>query len=135
MAFFEWTDELSVKIKEIDDQHKKLIDMINDFYDGIQNKASKDNLVNLISSMADYTVYHFEKEESYMVKFNYENIDEHHKLHKGFVDKVLDLKNRLDTGKLVISIEVTSFLKDWLKEHIMGEDPKYVELFQKNGVK
>jgi len=48
MAFINWNENLSVKIKSIDDQHKKLIEMINDFYDNIINLSNKDNISRLI---------------------------------------------------------------------------------------
>ncbi len=130
MAFFEWNDDLSVKIKEIDDQHKKLISVLNSFYDGLDNKSSSEYLLKILEELEDYTNYHFNAEEQSMEKCDYENSDEHKALHKTFVDKVADIKGRLTSGKLITVLEITTFLKDWLKDHIMVEDQKYVECFK-----
>ena len=135
MAFFDWSDELSVNVKEVDDQHKKLIDMINEFYAGIDNKSNNENLLTLLKAMEDYSVYHFKMEEDYMEKFSYDGYEDHKQMHQVYIDKVQDIKGRLKSGKLITSIEVTGFLKDWLKKHIMYEDPKYTDCFIENGVK
>ena len=135
MGFITWTDELSVGLDEIDDQHKELVKMINQFYDDIANKSSTDNIVALIGKMADYTVYHFKTEEDYFANFNYEFTEEHKQAHAGFVSKVLDVQEKIRSGKLVVSFEITGFLRDWLREHIMGSDRKYIDLFKAKGVK
>ncbi len=135
MGFITWTDELSVGMDEIDDQHKELVKMINQFYDDIASKSSNDNIVALIQKMADYTVYHFNTEEKYFADFNYKFTEEHKQAHAGFVSKVLDVQEKIRSGKLVVSFEITSFLRDWLREHIMGSDRKYIDLFKAKGIK
>ncbi len=135
MALFTWNETLSVNINSIDEQHKKLIDMINDFYDNIASRSNKDNISTLLSSMKQYTLEHFTREENYMKKFNYPDYESHKKEHDVFIAKVNDLEEKFTSGKLVLSLEVTVFLRDWLKKHIMGTDKKYSDFFIKNGVK
>lgn len=135
MAFINWDDSLSVKINSIDDQHKKLVSMINEFYDSILNKASNDGLLKLIAEMKNYTVVHFSHEEKIMKQLNYPDFAEHKKEHDLFVSKVLDVEEKTKNGKLVVSLEITTFLKDWLKGHINGTDKKYTAFFLQNNVK
>ncbi len=135
MALITWNESLSVKISSFDDQHIKLIEMINDFYDNIKIRANDDNISTLISGMKRYAIMHFDIEEKYMVKYNYPDYHEHKKEHDLFISKVKELESKFNQGKLIVSFEITSFLKDWLKAHIMGTDKKYTEFFIKNGVK
>jgi len=135
MALFKWNETLSVKIKSIDEQHKKLIDMINDFYDNIINRTNNENMSKLISSMKHYTLVHFTAEEKYMEYYEYPEYEKHKKEHETFIVKVTEVEEKLKSGKLVLSLEMTMFLKDWLKKHIQGTDKKYSDFFISKGLK
>ncbi len=135
MAAITWTESLSVKIESIDDQHKKLIDMINDFYENISKKNNDENILKLISGMKSYTVMHFNKEEFLMKQYNYPHLEEHKKEHGEFISKVNALEEKVKKGTIIVSFEITNFLKDWLKNHIQHTDKQYTEFFLKHGVK
>lgn len=135
MALINWDDSLSVKVGSIDNQHKKLINMINDFYDGIVKGSSTDSLVKLVAAMKNYTVEHFSHEEGVMQKVGYPDFPAHKKQHEMFVAKVAEVEEKTKSGKLVVSVELTNFLKDWLKNHINVIDKKYSDYFIKNGIK
>ncbi len=133
MAFIDWSDEYSVSVKEIDDQHKKLFNIINAFYDTMEDDSKK-ALGKLLNSLAEYTMYHFKTEEMYFDKFRYVDSEAHKKEHQVFVDKVFDVKNNFESGKLVISVSITRFLKKWILEHIALTDMKYSSCFTDNGL-
>lgn len=133
MDFFVWDDSYSVNVKEIDNQHRKLIEMVNNFYLDIE-KNNKESLKTLLRGLVDYTEYHFSTEERYFEKFNYSKLKAHKKSHDSFVKKVKDVKEKYDDGKLVLSFEITDFLKNWLIEHIKGEDKEFKECFNENGL-
>ncbi len=134
MSTFIWNDSLSVKIKSIDNQHKKLIDMINDFYENIKNRSSDDSVHALIDNMKKYTVMHFNHEEKYMKDLHYPDYLNHKKEHDLFIEKVKSVEEKLKNVKIILSFEITDFLKDWVKNHIQGSDQKYTEFFLKHGV-
>jgi len=135
MKLIEWNENLSVKINSIDEQHKVLIDMINDFYEKINNKASNELISELINKMKSYTIVHFGTEEKYFKKYNYPAFKIHKKEHDYFVDKVVDLEKRYNDGKMILSVEITNFLKDWLIKHIQGTDMKYTNFLIQKGVR
>ncbi len=135
MALLVWNESYSVKIKTIDDQHKKLIDMINEFYESIKSKTNNESILELLIKMKEYTVFHFNTEEAYFKQFNFEGFEYHKKEHDVFIEKVIDVERRFNDGTLVLSFELTNFLKDWLKEHIMGTDMQYVDFLLEKGVK
>lgn len=134
MALIEWSDNISVGIESIDKQHKVLIGMINEFYDLIKIKSNNALIEDLIGKMKRYTLVHFKFEESLFESHNFPYTEEHKIEHQDFVNKVIDLEQRLQDGKLIVSFEVTSFLKKWLLEHIQGTDKKYTNLLVSKGV-
>lgn len=135
MEYIKWNDDLSVKIDSIDAEHKKLIGLINQFYTGIAEKSSRENLIQIVKGLKEYTVYHFGTEEKYMKQFGFAGFDEHKAQHDAFVAKVNDYSERLNDGKFVISLEITNFIKDWITKHIMGTDRKYSDFLIEKGVK
>jgi hemerythrin len=134
MALINWENSLSVGVKESDDQHKVLIQYINDLNDAMKQGKGKDAVVEVIDKLANYTATHFRNEEKYFVQFNYPLIDEHKKLHATFEQKISDFKKDVQNGKLGTSIEVLNFLVSWLKGHILIEDKKYTALFNSKGI-
>ena len=133
MALIKWDESFSVNVREIDQQHQKLVDMINEFY-GHVGKDSGQAFRSLLKSLVEYTQYHFATEERYFAKFAYPDSKTHTDVHRQFTEKVLDVKNRLESGKIVLSIEITTFLKDWLTTHIKGSDKAYGKYFNDHGL-
>jgi hemerythrin len=134
MAYFSWDDKFSVSVKEIDTQHKNLIKMVNDFYNCVKSDDKK-ALSSLLNSLIKYTVHHFATEEKYMKQFNYPGTAAHIKEHQAFAEKATDVKKRFDSGELVLSVEVTNFVKNWIIQHVLGTDKKYSQCFIDNGLK
>ncbi len=134
MAIVEWSDSLSVKVREIDLQHKKLVQLVNDLHEAMLKKETKNVLGSIIQELANYTVEHFATEEKYFDKFGYPETEQHKKEHKEFVQQVVDFQKGFESGKILLSMKIMKFLKDWLVNHIMGTDHKYVEFFNEHGL-
>ncbi len=127
MALISWTEDLKLNIPSIDTQHKRLVDMVNDFYKLIQNEPSDKLIDHMIKKMKAYTLEHFETEEKYFEIYNYPETEEHKQEHQLFIEKVNDLENRYYSGQLILTFEITNFLKNWLHNHIKGIDSRYAE--------
>ena len=97
MAFIEWNDSYSVNVRIIDLQHKKLIEMLNEFYEHV-GKDSSQAFRTLLDSLVDYTEYHFSTEEKYFQQFAYPDAADHREIHRNFTEKVLDVRSRLNHG-------------------------------------
>lgn len=135
MAAIVWDETLSVKIESIDLQHKKLIDLINAFYENLNRDSNKEKMLELIVALKDYTIFHFSSEEKCMKQADYPDFEKHKTEHRKFVAAVQDFEDRYIQGKLLLSIEITSFIKEWITKHIKGTDRKYSDLFIKKGIK
>ena len=131
----QWDDSLSVNVAAIDLQHKKLVKIINELDDAMRVGKSKGILGSIVNVLIGYVGIHFSTEEKYFAKFNYPETDQHTQEHKIFSVKVDDFAKKFQTGQLGLSIDVMTFLSDWLGKHIKGTDKKYSACFNANGLK
>jgi hemerythrin-like metal-binding protein len=125
MEYIKWKDELSVDNETIDAQHKELFRLINDFYNSIAQKMGKPAIQQAITEMEDYTIKHFTAEEQMMKRAGYPYLEEHQKEHTIFIETVKDFRNRYDGGRLLLSLEVSGFVKHWITNHIQKTDQLY----------
>ncbi len=134
MAFMIWDESFSVKVKEIDEQHKGLIEAINDFYEKVCANHPKEAMHEVLATLTEYAATHFATEEKYFDQFSYEYTDEHKEEHAGFVVTVLEKRQRFAEEKMVLPTEIAEFLKKWIVDHISSSDKKYSKCFNDNGL-
>lgn len=125
MAYVNWSDELSVNVAEIDEQHKQLVSMINDLHDAMTQGQGTEVLGRIVDGLIDYTRVHFDAEEKAFDASAYPDAEAHKRQHDQFVDKVVDFKHGFDEGRILLSLDVMSFLSDWLVDHIKVSDREY----------
>ncbi len=95
----QWTEELSVQVKEIDEQHKKLLGIFFSLFEAINKHKTKEELSGILKELIAYSSYHFATEEKYFHKFKYEFADEHIKQHQTFREKMLEFEKNMKTKK------------------------------------
>jgi len=127
-----WREEYSVGYEEFDDQHKKLISIINEIQPLLNNDDIGDEklyveISDVLSKLLDYTEYHFESEEELFGKYDYKHTAEHKELHHRFFMKITELLANLvlDEDLRGIVSKTDAYLKEWLLSHIQGADQKY----------
>jgi hemerythrin len=135
MAFVNWSEQYSVGVMEIDNQHKGLVKLINKLFDAMADGQANKVLHEIIEELVKYTHVHFATEEQYFASFNYAESEAHIAEHNKFVMEVSRFKAQFEAGNIVLSFEVFKFLKSWLINHIQGSDKKYSECFIANGLK
>lgn len=134
MSLLKWSDKYSVKVKEMDDQHIQLLDLINKIHDAMKARTTSDEMGRIFTELLKYTEKHFSLEESYMAKARYNRLEEQKNMHKEFIGKIKEYKEQFEGGRTTTSIQTIQFLKDWLINHIMKEDIKYADDFHKIGI-
>ncbi|MCX7874727.1 MAG: bacteriohemerythrin [Melioribacteraceae bacterium] len=134
MALISWSDSYSVKVKEIDNQHQKLVNLINLLHDSMKEGKGKEVIGKVLTELVNYTVYHFSYEEKLFDKYGYPDAKVHARQHKDLVEKVSCYVKDFESGKGVLPMEVMNFLRDWLIKHIGGDDKKYGPFFNSKGL-
>ena len=130
-----WTDNLSIGVKEIDEQHKKLVDILNTLYAAFIDKEADFILNDILDKLIQYADFHFKTEEKYFKIFNYENTKEHIREHENFVIEVNQFKRDFENRRSAVTYKVMTFLSNWLLKHINGSDKEYSKCFRKNGLR
>ncbi|WP_163338643.1 bacteriohemerythrin [Desulfopila sp. IMCC35008] len=128
-----WRNTFSVGVAELDDQHKRLVGMINRLIDEQKTLTTPETIAELITEMTDYALEHFRAEEYLMAEYGYERKDEHVKVHHDFINRTQGFM-AAPVGPNLLSKELLEFLKSWLVGHILNEDMQYKPLFQQKGV-
>lgn len=123
--FIKWSSVLETGVNQFDEQHKKLVSIINNLYNAIRQDTGKQMLEKTLNELVEYTVYHFDSEEEAFRKYGYNQSHNHIKSHEKLKAAVGQFLDNYKKGKEVIGFNLMSFLQDWLKNHIMHEDKEY----------
>ena len=126
MAFMTWNESYSVKVYEIDEEHKQLFKMINDLHDAMKSGQGSTVVAKVLDRLVRYTRIHFANEEEAMARVEYPAFLSHVAVHRELTQKVEELLVKVKGGTVGVSVEVMDFLQRWLTDHIMQMDQKYV---------
>jgi len=132
---FQWDDKYSVGIQSIDNQHKEIFQILNKLLEAMKIGHSSDVTTQIILELERYAIMHFQKEEFFFQRFNFQGSADHIREHNDFTEKVVSLKADLKSGKITLSLELLNFLKEWIDHHILVIDKQYSECFRKNGLR
>jgi hemerythrin len=126
MAIAVWSSRFETGIEIIDSQHKTLFDAVNKLADSFRAGTVKTQVKESLDFLVKYTVEHFSTEEKLMKDMGYPKLTSHMAEHSQLVKRAQELQAKLAEGKS-ITMEVSTFLADWLKHHINEVDMGYVE--------
>jgi hemerythrin-like metal-binding protein len=132
MNFITWKDHYSVGIDKIDDQHKKLVKILDELYDSFVNKTSDQKIIKVLDNLKEYTQYHFLTEEQLFEDSGYSESVKHKILHDKFRKEVNSFIDEVKEGKNMVTYKLLTFLNNWLITHIQKEDQRYAAHLQKH---
>jgi len=121
-----WNDSYLVGLPNIDEQHKKLVALINSLFHSCKEtgSAAKIAYARAFSEIADYTQTHFKDEEVFLEKSGYPELPMHKVEHKNFVDEIWVQFAKFKEGSTPL-VGLPRLLKAWLLNHIAIKDKKY----------
>jgi hemerythrin len=126
-SFITWNDKYNTGNLVIDYQHQRLVRLINDLEEVSRQDELKVSLLDVIfDEIENYARYHFKTEEDIMEKANYSEKEEHKKMHQDFAEKLSLFKAEYRKGSKNVDRDLCLYLKYWLMEHILKEDPKII---------
>jgi hemerythrin len=136
MPAYTWDASLEVGNLMIDDQHRQLIDALNNFLTAHAEKKSNDELKKSLNFLNDYTIKHFFEEEQLQKKYEYPDYENHKKFHDGLKKVVRDLQVQLimkgPSESLYEDVKVK--VGDWLISHIKTQDTRIGAHLRSKGV-
>ena len=121
-----WNDEFKLGYEQVDEQHKRLFELLNTLVSQCIDGSNADKLKETLDFLVDYTVHHFYDEESLQVQFMFPDYKRHKKLHDDFKETVTSLVRRFtESGSSeILSSDVNRIIVRWLVGHIRQEDKK-----------
>lgn len=125
MAFMDWKEQFSVGILAIDEQHRRLLDIINRLHDAMKKGSDVASLDAVVRELISYTRYHFAFEEQMLERAAYPELEEHRRKHRAMVVQVERFRDEVASGKAMMPLKLMNFLKDWLSKHILQTDMRY----------
>ena len=127
MTKIEWENSLSIGNELIDEQHKTLIQRLNDLSKAVEMKQGETEIMKTLEFMIDYTNVHFSSEEEYMAEQKYPGLDyqqkEHEEFRRSLKRIIADFEEEGPTRTLTTSIN--TLLANWLVKHIKELDMEF----------
>jgi hemerythrin-like metal-binding protein len=133
-SLMKWGPQYSINVRMFDDQHKRLIDMVNQLNEAMNSGKGFDVLKTILGGLVEYTVTHFDDEEKILTKNNYPDLAAHKKEHEALKKTAGELLQKFNGNSNALSSEVMVFLKNWLVTHIQGSDKKYAQFLNSKGI-
>jgi hemerythrin-like metal-binding protein len=117
-----WDNTLSVQVTEIDEDHRRLIDLFNLLKHSVVEGDSETYIDAVMEELITCTVWHFRHEERLMLKHDYKGFEEHKKEHQELIESAIDLQQKIQKNGTKISNEDIKYLEHWLTGHILSTD-------------
>ena len=122
MEWIGWDEKYATGHAGIDDGHRKLMDLINQLADGMENDEPKESCSNTLAQFIDHARTHFHAEEQLMDRLQYPKATEHKTVHANMLNDVLAFKNSYDASDTTEFITLLVVLDSWLKRDISTAD-------------
>jgi len=134
MPLITWGPRLETGIAIIDAQHKRLVDIINEFNDALVAGRSDEIMGAIFDELVAYTETHFGVEEKLMASHDYEDIENHRREHRVFTDQIKMDRDSFSTGAWSYEKKMRDYLRGWLVNHIAVSDRAYVPTLKRAGI-
>ena len=133
MNLINWTETEICGVKEIDDQHVKIVEIANELYNNL-GTSKRWKLESLMNELVVITKQHFITEEKLMTDHKFINYYSHKLEHDSFLNKVLSFKDKFDRKEVDVNLKFLQTLKTWMENHLELNDKKCCVFLNENGV-
>jgi diguanylate cyclase (GGDEF)-like protein/hemerythrin-like metal-binding protein len=121
-----WNEGMSVGVEALDNDHKKIIIIINAIAEAINSESTEQVINQVFNELEDYVNDHFTREEAFMQKISHDELNQHKQGHQDFIKKIPEFKSLLFRSESLEVIEkINRYLHDWIIHHILIEDMAY----------
>mgnify|MGYP002713064517 CR=1 FL=1 len=134
-VLFAWDESFSVGVEEVDRQHRRLVDLINELHREMSKRRGVGILSRILEGLIEYTETHFAFEEKLMREHGYPDYQAHKAGHEKLHGQVQAFQRRLESGDTHMLSELLTFLSEWLSGHIKGADRAFGPFLNEKGVR
>jgi hemerythrin len=134
MPLMKWDPSLSVGDAKLDGQHQELVNILNKLFDAMKEGHGREVQQDVLNSLVSYTQKHFQDEERAMQRAGFPELEAHKREHAQLIEEVGGFLKAFNSGKNFQHIQMMTFLKSWLLDHIKGSDKAYAPYLSKTAV-
>lgn len=131
MAYFEWADDLVIDRGPIDQDHRHLVDLVNQLHTATSQGRGKEVVQRVLGELLAYTRDHLSREEALMREVGFPRLEQHQIGHAHFIGQLEELKRQYEAGSITVASQLSSVLRDWLSLHIRRSDKEARAFVQK----
>lgn len=125
MALLSWNDQYLIGQSTIDDEHKTLFRLINDFHTHWSENRDRKDVARVLNQLIQYGELHFQDEERIMAQEGYPELESHRAIHEKLIIEIFKLNEELADQSRLLERDITKFLKQWLVDHIVHNDYEF----------
>jgi hemerythrin-like metal-binding protein len=133
MAYFEWADDLVIDNGPIDQDHRQLVDLVNELHTATSQGCGQGVVARILDDLIRYTQDHLQREEQLMASLDFPRLAQHKIGHDSFMDEIHDLRKKYDAGSITVASQLSTVLRDWLSLHIRRNDKELLTFLKKAG--
>lgn len=130
IPYIRWEPLHTVHVDILDEQHRKLFDVVNDLID--ENGMGSKHLLPVVHELVDLLAVHFEQERIVMTESSYPDYLEHSREHQLFADKIKEFFQEYTPGDMALEHKWITYLKEWVYTHTTRVDTRYGEHLLRN---
>jgi hemerythrin-like metal-binding protein len=135
MNIITWSDEYSVGVAELDNQHKKIIALINELNASREISSRSEQLHNILGRIIIYAQNHLDYEENLLRENAYPGYENHLRKHQDYKLKVSDFAVDILEYREDLPEKLLNYLNQWWTAHILKEDMQYKPFFEEKGIR
>ena len=129
-----WDENFSVGVREFDEEHRRLLDLLFMLQDTIQGNKDKDSLQLVLQGLIDYAVQHCTHEEHVLRAHGYPDLETHRAEHSHLLHMLSEFREDLREDDSNLAERVHEFLRRWLRSHVRNTDRRYKEFLNERGI-
>lgn len=122
MAYFEWADDLVIDNGPIDQDHRHLVDLVNQLHTATSQGTGQESVGPILEQLISYTREHLTREERVMEQVHFPHLKGHRIGHQAFIGDLLALQEKYASGSITVASQLSTLLRDWLSLHIRRND-------------
>jgi hemerythrin len=126
MALMSWNNKYSVGVETLDNQHKGLMNILNELHAASMKGKAQEIASPLIRRLVALASEHFSAEEGLMASIGFSGLAAHHVSHLELTAKLAEFASRHEKGDTTLYTQLLYFIRDWLTKHMQTEDQEYV---------